>query len=190
MRRLALSLTSVLAPAGAARADTMPQLDFHNPLLTSQIVWGAVIFAVFYMLVSRWGLPRVDSILEMRASTIAADLDRARASKAQADAAAAELNAARRQAYAQSQAAMTEAMQKAKAEATTRAAEQDSRLTAQLAESEKQIAQARTAAMGALGQVATETAIAAVARLTNGHADDRRVQQAVGAILAERGLAA
>ena len=189
-RRVLLATGIVLASAGAARADTMPQLDFHNPLLLSQIVWGAAIFAVFYVLVSRWGLPKVDSILEMRASTIEADLDRARASKAQADIAVAELSAARRQAQAQSQAAIAEASQKAKAEAATLAAEQEARLDARLAESEAQIDRARKAAMGSLSQVATETAVAVVARLTDGHADEPRVQQAVGSILAERGLAA
>ena len=188
MRRLGLSLAAVLAVTGAAHADTMPQLDFHNPLLTSQILWGAVIFAVFYGLASRWALPKVDSILEMRASTIEADLNSARRSKAQADAAATELETARRQAYAQSQAAIAEASQKAKAQAAAQAAEQDSRLDAQLAESETQIHQARAAAMGALRQVATETGLAVVARLT-GLADEARVEQAVGTILAERGLA-
>ena len=103
-----LTLAMVLVSAGAAHADTMPQLDFHNPLLASQIVWGAAIFVVFYLLVSRWGLPKVDAVLEQRAAMIEA----------------------------------------------------------------------------------TDTAAAVVARLTDGHADATRVGQAVGSILAERGLAA
>ncbi len=184
-----LTVGVMLALENAARADTMPQLDFRNPLLTSQILWGAVIFVVFYLLVSRWGLPKVDSILEMRARTIEADLDRARESKLQADIAVAELANARQQASAQSQAAVAEATRHAKTQADAQTAEQDARLDARLAESEKQIHQARTAALGSIGQVATETAVAVVERLT-GHADEARVQQAVGAILAERGLAA
>ena len=189
-RRGVLTLATVLVSAGAAHADTMPQLDFHNPLLASQIVWGAAIFVVFYLLVSRWGLPKVDAVLEQRAAMIEADLDLARGSKAKADIAVAELESARRQAYAQSQAAVAEATRHTKAQAADQAAEQEARLDAKLAESEAQIAQARTAAMGALRQVATDTAAAVVARLTNGHADAPRVEQAVGSILAERGLAA
>ncbi len=189
-KRFVLAAAGLLASAGAAHADTMPQLDFRNPLLTAQVAWGALIFIGFYLLAARWGLPKVDSILQMRASTIAADLDRARASKAEADITVEELQDARRQAYAQSQAAIADATQKAKAEAASRNAEQDARLDARLAESEAQIGQARQAAMGALHQVASETAMAVVARLTNGHVDEHRVRDAVGAILAERGLAA
>ena len=37
----------------------MPQLDFANPLTTSQVVWGAIIFVVLYILLSRIALPKV-----------------------------------------------------------------------------------------------------------------------------------
>ncbi len=183
---LALALTAT----SAAQADTMPQLDPAHGLLVAQLVWGAVIFVVFYLLVSRWGLPRVGAVLAFRAGTIAADLERAHNDKADADAAVAELTAARRAAYAKSQAAITEAAARAKAEAAARAAEQDRRLDAQLADSEARIGSARAAAMGALRQVSTDTASAVIARLTDGQADEHRVDQAVRGLLAERGLAA
>jgi F-type H+-transporting ATPase subunit b len=187
--RLGLAAMSVLvAASGAARADTMPQLDFANKLLTAQVIWGALIFAVFYGLVSRWGLPKVTSILEMRADTIARDLNQARDARANADRAVADLTAARKKAYADSQAAIAAATQKAKADAAARAAEQDARLDAQLAESETQIGAARDAAMGALREVATDAAIAVVSRLIGREADTARVQQAVSEVLADRGL--
>jgi hypothetical protein len=44
--------------------------------------------------------------------------------------------------------------------------------------------------MGALRQVAGETAVAVVSRVTDGQADVSRVDEAVGSLLAERGLAA
>ena len=37
----------------------MPQLDFANPLTTYQVLWGAVIFMVLYVLASRIALPKV-----------------------------------------------------------------------------------------------------------------------------------
>lgn len=185
------SLAAILVmAAGSAQADTMPQLDFKNPLVLSQVVWGAIIFGGFYYLASRWGLPKVGAVLEMRAATIAADLDQAREAKAAADAAVAELNAARKKAYAQSQAEIADATAKAKAEAAARAAALDARLDAKLSESEAQIGRARAAAMGALREVATETAQAVVARLTDGQADHYRIDAVVGDLLAERGLAA
>jgi F-type H+-transporting ATPase subunit b len=193
-KRFSIALAACLTSSQAALAETMPQLDFGNPrnghLLVAQVVWGALIFAVFYLLVSRWGLPKVGAVLTMRAETIAADLDRARASKAEADRAVAELEATRRQAYAQSQAEVAAATQKAKAESAGLAAAQEARLDAQLAHSEAQIAAARASAMGAIRQVAAETASAVVARLTGAQADEARVHDAVGAILAERGLPA
>jgi F-type H+-transporting ATPase subunit b len=190
LRRSATLAALFMMAAGTAHADTMPQLDFKNPLVLAQVVWGAIIFGGFYWLASRWGLPKVGAILEMRAQTIAADLDQARDAMAQADAAVAELNAARKKAYAQSQAEIADATARAKAQAAARAAEQDARLDAKLAESEAQIHRARTAALGALREVATETAQAVVARLTDGHADHTRIDAAVGDLLAERGLAA
>ena len=87
--RLALLATLLLAPA-AARAEGMPQLDFANPLTTSQVVWGVIIFVVLYILLARIGLPRVAEVIEQRARHIAADLETARASKTRADDAATE----------------------------------------------------------------------------------------------------
>ena len=186
-----LRTAAILAAAAApAHAETMPQLDFKNPLVLSQVIWGAVIFAAFYALAARWGLPKVGAILEMRRDTIATDLEAARAAKARADATVAELAAARRKAYVESQAAIAAASAQAKAAAASRASAQEARLETRLAESESQIAQARSSAMGALRQVATETAQAVIARLTDQPADVPRVAQAVGDTLAERGLAA
>jgi F-type H+-transporting ATPase subunit b len=173
-----------------AFADTMPQLQFGNTLLTAQVIWGAFIFAAFYVAVSRFGLPRVASILEMRADTIARDLNQARDARADADRAVAELTAARSKAYAESQAAIADALAKAKADADARAAEQEAKLEAQLAESETRIHAARTAAMGALREVATETALVVVTRLTGRPPETGAVSTAVGQALAERGLEA
>ncbi len=48
---------SLLVPAAvqAAEAETkgMPQLDFANPLTISHVVWLAIIFVSFYLLLSR-----------------------------------------------------------------------------------------------------------------------------------------
>lgn len=40
-----VSLLAMTAPG--AYAAGMPQLDFHNPLVTGQVIWGGVIFLVF-----------------------------------------------------------------------------------------------------------------------------------------------
>ncbi len=183
--RLLLAAALVGTAAGTAHADTMPQLDFANPLLISQVVWGAIIFAVFYWLVSRSGLPRVEAVLEKRATAIGAELDAARHSKQSADAAVAELTEARRRAYAESQAAIAAATTKAKAEAEARTAEVNARLDRQLSDSEARIGEARRDAMASLHDLATTTAEAVYTRVTGLSADGNRLGAAVSEVLSE-----
>ncbi|HLJ06213.1 MAG TPA: F0F1 ATP synthase subunit B', partial [Acetobacteraceae bacterium] len=101
MRLARLALLGVLLPA-AAHAEGMPQLDFANPLTTSQVVWGAIIFIVLYILASRFALPQVASVLEERASHIARDLTGAQQAKTEADKAVAEVSEATAKARAES----------------------------------------------------------------------------------------
>ena len=183
--RLALLAALLLAPA-SAMAEGMPQLDFANPLTTSQVVWGAIIFVVLYLTLSRYALPLVGEVIEERARHIAADLETARAAKARADSAAREVAEATARARAEAQAAINAALDAAKGEATARIATLNERLEKQLQEAEAQIGAARAAAMSALREVATETAATVIARLTGAPADLHRLDGAVGAALAAR----
>lgn len=164
----------------------MPQLDFANVLTISQVVWMALIFAVLYFLLSGWALPQVANVIEDRTARIAGDLDTARVAKADADAAVAEVHASTRRASTEAQAAIAGAVAQAKAEAAEQARSANERLDAQLHEAEQRIGNARTAAMGALREVATETASSVVARLTGLPADEARVSRAVADVLAAR----
>ena len=161
----------------------MPQLDFANPLTIAQVVWMAIIFGLLYYLLARYALPQVSTVLEGRADRIAGDLESARSAKAQADAAAAEITAAGRRAAAEAQAGIGAAVAQAKAEAAEQAREADERLNAQLAQAEQRIGEARTAAMGALRQVASEAAGTVVSRLTGRDADPAAVDAAVARLL-------
>lgn len=187
--RIAIIAALAFALPAIAMAAGMPQLDFKNPLTTSQVIWGAVIFIVFYILFSRWGLPQVAGVLDQRTNTIAADLEAARAGKSRVDAAAAEADEATARARAEAQAAINAATEKARAEAATKAAELNERLEAQLASAEQRIAEARAAAMGALRQVATDTAQVVVNRLTSAAPDNAAIDRAIGQALAARGRA-
>jgi F-type H+-transporting ATPase subunit b len=186
-RVLPLALGLLTLPA-AARAEGMPQLDFNTPLTISQVVWGAIIFAVLYILLSRSSLPLVESVLTERAGHIARDLDGARAAKATADAGFAEASAATAKARAEAQAAVNAAVNQAKEAATAQTEALNARLETRLHEAEAQIAQARAAALGALRQVATETAASVVTRLTGAAPESARLDSAIGAALATHGL--
>lgn len=183
MRRLLLAF--LLFPS-AAMAAGMPQLDFANPLTLRQLLWGAVIFVVLYLLASRSALPAVASVLEQRASHIARDLQSAQEAKKQADAAVAEVTAATARARAEAHTAINTALDEAKAAAATQSEALNARLEKQLAEAEAQIAGARDQAMSALRQVATDTATTVITRLTGAAPDQTRLDSAIGAALAAR----
>lgn len=190
MRRLlpaaALLAASPLGMSPAWAKVGLPQMDFANPLTTSQVVWGAVIFFALYILLSRGALPKVAGVLEERASAIASDLDAAKAAKQQADAAAAEVSKATREAQASAAAEVAQATSAAKSAAEAEAVRATAALDAQLEAAEARIQAARATAMGALRQVATEATSALAGRLI-GHAPDAgAVDAAVGAALAAR----
>jgi F-type H+-transporting ATPase subunit b len=192
MRRIALPVLAltplvVLALPQAAQASGMPQLDFANPLTIDQVYWGAGIFALLYLLLSRIGLPKVGAVIEERAVHIAADLEAAKGQKAKADAAVAELTATMQRSRAEAQAEITRAVDQAKAAAAEQAAVLNARLDGQLRDAESRINEARAAALGALHQVATDTASTVIARLTGAAPDPRRVDGAVATALAARG---
>jgi F-type H+-transporting ATPase subunit b len=186
-RRVASLATGLLLLPAAAMAEGMPQLDFKNPLTTSQVVWGAIIFIVLYILASKFALPQVESVLVERATHIARDLESAQAAKERADAGIAEAATATAKARSEAQAAINAALEEAKQAAAAQSAVLNERLEKQLQDAEAQIGAARAAAMSALRQVATETAETVISRLTNAPADPQRLNGAIGAALAARG---
>ena len=179
--------SGLLLLPGAAMAEGMPQLDFKNPLTTSQVIWGTLIFIVLYILLSRVGLPKVADVLEERSGHIARDLESARATKARADAGSAEAASATARARAEAQGAINAAVEEAQQAAAAQAASQNEALERQLKEAETQIAAARSSAMAALRSVATDTASTVVSRLTGSAPDARRLDAAIGTALSARG---
>jgi F-type H+-transporting ATPase subunit b len=191
---LAVTLPTVAmaASSSAVPVTGMPQLAFGHPeqgrLLVGQAVWLLLIFAALYFLMARIVLPRVGAVIEARHARIAADLDAAQAAKAAADAALAEQRARTEAARDEARRVIAEAMQASQAEAETRAAALNERLNREIAEAEARIEAARAAALGAIREVAIETAEALVARLV-GRADRAVVERAVAETLAEGGRA-
>jgi F-type H+-transporting ATPase subunit b len=186
--RVLAGLAALLMLPVAAMAEGMPQLDFNTPLTVSQVVWGAIIFVVLYVMLSRTGLPLVASVLDERAARISKDLDEARAAKAGADEGMAEADRATAKARTEAQAAINAALEEAKQAASVQSEALNARLEKQLQDSEAQIAGARASAMSALREVATDTAATVVTRLTGMSPDPARLDGAVGSALAARGI--
>jgi len=164
----------------------MPQLDFSNPLTIAQVVWMFIIFAALYMALRYWALPKVGTVLETREMRISSDLASARDAKQAADHAALEIAERGRSASAEAQLQISQASDGAKREAAERTRIDGEQLERQLAEAEHRISAARQQAMGALRQVASETATAVVSRLTGQSPDPARVDNAVGTVMGAR----
>jgi F-type H+-transporting ATPase subunit b len=181
MRRLGLAAALCLCPAASFAASNMPQMDFSNPLTTSQVVWMVIILVVLYRTLSRWALPELGKVLKNRAEVIEADLNTARAAKAEADKAVAELNRTMKEARDRAQAEIAAAIAEAKAKALQQSQELNARLDAQLEQSEAQIAQARKTALAAIKPVAADAAAEILTRLTGKTATQAQIAPAVDA---------
>jgi len=181
-----LLLLCAAAPAGE-QSGGMPQLDFANPLTTSQVVWGAIIFGVLYLLLRDWGLPQIGRVLEHRAATIAADLEAAYQLRAEATATAKELEAAERKAHGEAQAEINRADEQARRQAAQQTAALNEKLEAQIAAAEGRIGEARAAALGALREVAADTATTLVTQLSGRTPSAQAVGRAVDNALVAAG---
>jgi F-type H+-transporting ATPase subunit b len=175
-------------PTAAIAEGGLPQLDFGNLLTSYQVLWGAVIFVLLYIL-ARWtALPQVESVLTARAQRIASDLDGAKDAKARAEAGEKAAAAATASARAEAQSAINAALETAQQAAAAQAAAVNERVDAQLKQAEGEIAAARGAALSALPGVATDTASALIARLTGVTPDAARLSAAIDAAMAARGV--
>lgn len=155
---------------------------FDSSTYSSQLVWLAITFGLFYLFLQKVVMPRLGGIIEVRNSRITQDIDEAARLKGEADAAVAayeqELADARAKAGAIGQKARDEA--KADAEAERKKVEAD--LDAKLSEAEARIALIKDTAMRDVGEIAEETATAIVQELVGSGADKAAVAAAVKAV--------
>ncbi|MBS4075320.1 hypothetical protein KGY14_08950 [Ameyamaea chiangmaiensis] len=189
MATSALPLATGLLVAGApgAYAAGMPQLDFGNPLVIGQVIWGAAIFLVFYLIVSRSALPRVSTVIANRDTQIANDLDIARDAKAAADQAVEELRRARHDAAREAQDNIERVINEARSAAAQQTAAMNARLAREIHEAEARLSEARTKAMGSLRDIAQDAASTMVRQLTGIDADAARLRTHVDAAAGARG---
>ncbi|MXV45109.1 hypothetical protein GS501_08675 [Saccharibacter sp. 17.LH.SD] len=176
--RFLLSAAPLAALPGRAVAEGMPQLHFGDPLLQGQVVWGAIIFIIFYVILSRSALPRVASVLEKRQERIQGDLALARKAKQAADQAQHELLEARNDAAERARVDIQKIRDMAKADAQSQTEATATRLEAEIRQAEKEIVAARDNALSHLSEIASSTATSLTERLL-GHANDEMVSNAV-----------
>lgn len=155
--RFFLYAAFLAALPGRALAAGMPQLDFKNPLLQGQVIWGALIFIGFYIVLSRSALPKVDKVIKARIVRIQNDLDLARNAKKAADQARQELRDARQSAMDHAQANIKSIQDTAKAATEAQLSATIERLTLEIRAAELNIRTAHNKAEESLAEIASDT---------------------------------
>lgn len=162
----------------------MPQL---NPAyFTPQLVWLAITFIVFFLLMWRLALPRVASVMQKREEKIANDLDRAQELKTEAVQIMAAYDKALSEARAEAHAVARKAADEMSAQAAAKSAEIGAAVAEKVKSAESRIAAARSQALGHVREVAGEVAQAAVVKLVGSAPAADRLGAAVDKVLTER----
>ncbi|MEY4953039.1 MAG: synthase subunit b 2 [Pseudomonadota bacterium] len=143
----------------------MPQFDFAH-VLTPQLAWLFVIFAVLYFGVVRMTLPKLGKVMDAREQSISSDLATAQAAKQTADEIDAQYHAEMNASREEARKAIADAKAKAAKSTEAKLAKAGAKAEAALSEAEGRIAQAVAKAEGALATAAAENAQAIVAKLT------------------------
>jgi F-type H+-transporting ATPase subunit b len=176
--------TETGVPAEGHHAGVFPPFD--HTTYPSQLLWLAITFVIFYVVMQKIVIPRVGGILESRHARIAQDIEEASRLKAEADAAVAtyesELAAAR--AKANSIGASARDAAKMKAEEDRKAIEAS--LAEKLKSAEARISDIKSKAFADVGAIAEETASAVVEQLVGGVAATGDVATAVAEATAKR----
>jgi len=138
---------------------------FDPTYFASQLFWLAISFALLYLLLSRFVLPRIGGAIEERRDRIADNLDAAADMKAQADETVKAYEKELADARARASAVAAEAKADADKEIAEATREADEELDAKLAESEQRIQKSREQALAQVRTIAAEAAAAAAERL-------------------------
>lgn len=152
------------AADGHGGGGGLPQFETQHWF--GQIAYLLVLFAILYLLISKVFAPRIRRVMDERADTISTAVTTARQVQAeaatQAEAAKAEVAAARSSARATA----AGAAQRIADEAATRKAADEAAVSARIAEAEAAIGKTRDAAMANVGAIAGDATAAIVERLT------------------------
>ncbi len=165
------------APEAAAEVG-MPQLDLTT--FGNQIFWLLVTLVVIYFVLSRIALPRIAAVLAERQGTITNDLAAAEDLKAKAVEAEEVYNKALADARVEAQNIVTATKAEIKADLNDAIAKADAEISAKAAEGEKKIAEIRAGAMESVKEVAKDTTKEIVAAM-GGKADAKTVNAAITA---------
>jgi F-type H+-transporting ATPase subunit b len=162
----------------------MPQFDpaIFSPLL----VWLVITFVALYVLMAKFALPKVASIIDSRAERIEGNLAKAEQLKAEAAGVLAAYEKAIADAKAQAQAELAKAAAEVAAQTARREGEFAQRLAEQTKSAEGRIKAAQAEAMTQVKAIAADLAAGISAKLVGGSVDQAAAGAAVETAIKER----
>jgi len=177
---ISTALAATAATQGAEHGDKSGSFPPFDPAtFSSQLLWLAITFGLFYFIMARVALPRIGNILEDRRDRISQDLVEAQRLKEETDASIAayeqELSEARHKAHV----IAGEANEKARAAADTERGKVEAELAENLAQAETRISKIRDAAMAEVATIASDTAQAIVNQLIGGKTTKAEIAKAI-----------
>lgn len=159
----------------------MPQLNVND--FAPQLIWLAISFVLLYLIMSRLALPRVGQILEDRRNRIAGDLAAAAKLREETEQAITNYEQALAQAKARALVIARESRDEMTRDIERQRADVDATTAARTADAETRINRMKDAALSQVGEIATDTAEALVARFLGKTLDRRELQGAVNEAL-------
>ena len=133
----------------------MPQLNFGD--FPPQLIWLAIVFIGLYVLMSRWLVPSIGTVLDARTGRVEGDIAEATRLKDETAKAIAGYEQALSEARSKAGAMAQGERDRLKAEIDAERAKVESQLGARLADAEAQIAAAKDTALGQVHGIAGET---------------------------------
>lgn len=150
--------------AGHGGGGGLPQFDLQ--WWPGQIAWMLIIFVVIFAFMKLIAVPRLGGAIADREDRIAGDIAQARQLKAEADAQAEAAAAERAKARAEAHRLAQDSRAKARAEVAERLSAEEAKLAESTGKAEAAIAEARDRAMANVGDIASQTALAIIEKLT------------------------
>jgi len=174
--------TTQVSHGAGTQEKLFPPLDPST--FAPQLVWLAISFVALYVVMARVALPRIASVIEERRDRIASDLDQAEQLKRQTDEAIAAYEQSLAEARARAHSMAQETRDLLSQEVEAEKAEVEEQIAKKTLEAEKAIADAKSAAVSNLNEVAAGAAETIVKELIGGKLTKAEINKAVSRALA------
>ena len=152
----------------------MPQLDFSTFL--PQIFWLFVSLTFLYIILSRYGLPRVSDVIEERKDIIAQDIDSAKKFSSETAIAIDELNLKLSEAKLVSQNLINDSFNEIREVSETKRTSLIDEVNHEVKEAEKEILQKKEAALIEISEISKGLAVEMLKGLSIGKIDEAKIE--------------